>query len=162
MIGDQNHSNVVATWRRRDLMLTRRGWRCADCGRTTLVRRLACPGCGATAEAERVPLARRGTVRAISSAGAGLERLDQTTSRRVVALLELEGGQNIACLVAHADTVTLTSALRGQTLRLAVRRIPLGPLAEDEPIPYGLKATLDLSTRQVLKSRTETEDDKDS
>ena len=58
--------------------------------------------------------------------------------------VELRGG-------AYADSVTLLPHLRGASVRLAVRRVPLGPIPPGEPIPYALKAALDLSTRLALK-----------
>ena len=143
--------NVVASWRGRGALLGREGWRCAACGRLALARRRVCAACGAEGRAERAPLPRRGTVAAVSVAGAAVEHLDQVTGRKPAVLVELEGGARIACLLAHADSVSLAAAVRGQPVRLAVRRIPLAVDAS-EPIPYGLKAALDLETRAALKA----------
>ena len=142
--------NVVATWRGRGALLGREGWRCGACQRLSLARRRVCTGCGAVDRAERAPLPRRGTVTALSVAGAAVEHLDQVTGRKPAVLVELEGGVRIACLLAHADGMTLAAAVRGQPVRLAVRRIALA-IDASEPIPYGLKAALDLETRAALK-----------
>ena len=142
--------NVVATWRGRASLLGREGWQCGACMRFTLARRRVCSGCGALGRAEQAPLPRRGTVTALSLAGAAVEHLDQVTGRKPAVLVELEGGARIACLLAHADSITLAAAVRGQPVRLAVRRISLAVDAS-EPIPYGLKAALDLETRAALK-----------
>jgi uncharacterized OB-fold protein len=144
--------NVVASWRARAALLGRAGWRCAACGRLALAHRRVCTGCGAVGRAEPAPLPRRGTVAALSVAGAAVEHLDQVTARKPAVLVELEGGARVACLLAHADSITLAAAVRGQPVRLAVRRIPLA-VAASEPIPYGLKAALDLETRAALKAR---------
>jgi len=142
--------NVVATWRGRGALLGREGWQCGACKRFTLARRHVCAGCGAVGRAEAVPLPRRGTVSALSMAGAAVEHLDQVTGRKPAVMVELDGGARIACLLAHVDSMTLAPSLRGQPVRLAVRRIPLAVDAS-EPIPYGLKAALDLETRAALK-----------
>jgi uncharacterized OB-fold protein len=145
--------NVVASWRGRAAMLGRRGWACGACGRISLARRRVCAGCGAAAAMEQVALPRRGSVAALSPAGAAVEHLDQVSGRRAALLVELDGGRGrIACLLSHADSMTLFGELRGQPVRLAVRRIPLA-LGGDEPIPYGIKAALDLETRSALRSR---------
>jgi uncharacterized OB-fold protein len=143
--------NVVASWRGRAALLGREGWQCAACKRLSLARRRVCLGCGAVGKAERAALPRRGRVTALSVAGAAVEHLDQVTSKKPAVLVELEGGARIACLLAHADSMTLAAAVRGQPVRLAIRRIPLA-IDGSEPIPYGLKAALDLETRAVLKS----------
>jgi uncharacterized OB-fold protein len=143
--------NVVATWRGRGALLGREGWRCGACGRLALARRRVCNACGATDKAERAPLPRQGTVAALSVAGAAVEHLDQVTGRKPIVLVELEGGTRVACLLAHADSMTLAAAVRGQPVRLAVRRIPLA-IDASEPIPYGLKAALGLETRAALKA----------
>lgn len=152
--------NVVATWRGRAALLGREGWQCGACKRFALARRLVCPGCGAVGRAERAPLARRGTVAAVSVAGAAVEHLDQVTGRKPVVLVELDGGARIACLLAHADSMSLATAVRGQPVRLAIRRIPLAVDAS-EPIPYGVKAALDLETRAALKASTGSEGKKE-
>lgn len=143
--------NVVASWRARGALLGRTGWRCAACGRLALARRRVCLGCGAVDRAEPAALPRRGTVAALSVAGAAVEHLDQVTARKPVVLVELDGGGRVACLLAHADSMTLAAAVRGQPVRLAIRRIPL-QIGPSEPIPYGLKAALDLDTRAALKA----------
>jgi uncharacterized OB-fold protein len=148
--------NVVATWRGRSALLGRQGWRCAGCGALALARRRICTGCGAVGRAEPAPLPRRGTVAAVSVAGAAVEHLDQVTGRKPTVLVELEGGARIACLLAHTDSISLAAAVRGQPVRLAVRRIPLA-LGDSEPIPYGLKAALDLETRAALKAKAAAE-----
>ena len=48
----------------------------------------------------------------------------------------------------------------GQPVRLVVRRIPLA-IDASEPIPYGLKAALDLETRAALKSAAASEGKKE-
>jgi uncharacterized OB-fold protein len=143
--------NVVATWRGRGALLGREGWQCGACKRFALARRHVCAGCGAVGRAERAPLARRGTVSALSMAGAAVEHLDQVTGRKPAVLIELDGGARIACLLAHADSMTLAAAVRGKPVRLAVRRLSLAVDAS-EPIPYGVKAALDLETRAALKA----------
>jgi uncharacterized OB-fold protein len=145
-------ANVVAAWRARSWALARQGWACPACGRVSLVRRRACAACGQVGAAQPAALARRGTVAAACSAGAAVEHLDQVTGRRAAVLVELEGGARLACLLAHADSLSLMGELVGQPVALAVRRIPLA-LADDEPIPYGIKAVLDLETRATLKAR---------
>jgi uncharacterized OB-fold protein len=144
--------NVVAAWRDRAALLGRQAWICGACGRPSLARRRLCAACGAPAEARREPLPRRGTVVALSAAGAAVEHLDQVTGRKAAVLVELEGGGRVACLLAHADSVSLLAHLRGQPVRLAVRRIPLA-VAGGDPIPYGLKAAVDLETRAAIKAK---------
>jgi uncharacterized OB-fold protein len=143
--------NVVATWRGRGALLGREGWQCAACKHIALARRRICVACGAEARALPAPLPRRGIVTALSVAGAAVEHLDQVTGKKPAVLVELEGGTRIACLLAHADSISLAAAVRGQPVRLAVRRIPLA-IDDSEPIPYGLKAALDLETRAALKA----------
>ncbi|HLU65541.1 MAG TPA: hypothetical protein VKZ63_04670 [Kofleriaceae bacterium] len=145
-------ANVVAAWRGRAALLGREGWACVACGRISLARRRACVACGSTAGAERAPLPRRGAVAALSPAGAAVEHLDQVTGRKAAVLVELDGGARVACLLAHADSVSLMAELRGQPVRLAVRRVPLAVGAR-EPISYGMKAALDLETRSRLKEQ---------
>ena len=145
-------TNVVATWRDRAAALGRQGWRCAACGLVALARRRVCAACGAPARAERAALPGRGTVVALCAAGAAVEHLDQVTGRRAAVLVDLGGGQCIACLLAQADSIALLPALRGQPVRLAVRRMSLA-VPDGEPIPYGLKAAVDLETRGALKAQ---------
>jgi uncharacterized OB-fold protein len=145
-------SNVVATWRDRAGALGRQGWRCAACGRIALARRRLCAACGQPARAERAELPRRGTVAAVCNAGAAVEHLDQVTGRRAALWIELGGGARVACLLAHADSIALLGELRGQPVRLAVRRMSLA-VADGDPIPYGLKAAVDLETRIALKAK---------
>jgi hypothetical protein len=96
----------------------------------------------------------RGSVQAVTAAGASVEHLDQVTGRKPAVLVELAGGSGqLACLLQYADSVTLLPHLRGASVRLAVRRVPLGPLPAGEPIPYALKAALDLTTRLELKPK---------
>jgi uncharacterized OB-fold protein len=149
--------NVVAMWRARAGALGREGWKCRACGRLSLVRRRLCAGCGALTEAVRAPLPRRGQVAALSSAGAAVEHLDQVTGRKPALLVVLAGasseaGARIACLLCHADSVSLLGDLRGHPVRLAVRRISLS-LGDDEPIGYGVKAAVSLETRRQLMAR---------
>jgi uncharacterized OB-fold protein len=145
--------NVVAAWRARTWALGRQGWACAACGRVSLARRRACAACGKAAGVRAVPLPGRGMVVALSPAGGAVEHLDQVTGRKAALLVELDGGQaRIACLLTHADSLSLLPELRGQPVRLVVRRIPLA-LGDSEPIPYGIKAALDLETRGALKSK---------
>jgi uncharacterized OB-fold protein len=144
--------NVVASWRERRTMLAREGWACTACHRVSLARRRVCSACGALAVARQVPLARTGVVAALCAAGGAVEHLDQVTGRKAAVLVELDGGRaGIACLLAHADSVSLMGELRGQRVRLAVRRIPLA-VPDSDPIPYGFKAALDLDTRAALKA----------
>lgn len=144
-------TSVVSMWRRRAQRLARQGWACADCGRSFLVRRRACPVCGSVAGFRETPLPVRGTVRALTRAGASVEHLDQVTDHKPMVMLDLEGGHGfLTCLAAWSDAAILDS-LRNASLRLTVRRIPLGHLPAGEPIPYGLKATADLRTRLDVK-----------
>jgi hypothetical protein len=144
-------TSVVKMWRGRTALTGRSAWKCAGCGVLSLVRRRRCARCGALGvPTERAPLP-RATVAATTAAGASVEHLDQVTGRKPAALLELAGGAGqLACLLQYADSVTLLPQLRGASVRLAVRRVPLGPLPPGEPIPYALKAALDLSTRLEL------------
>jgi uncharacterized OB-fold protein len=145
-------SDVVAAWRARSWALGRRGWACPACGRVSLARRRVCAACGERGEAQPAALIRRGTVVATCAAGAAVEHLDQVSGRRSAVLVELDGGRTrLACLVAHADSVSLLDALVGQPVVLAVRRIPLS-LGDREPIPYGIKAVLELDSRSQLKA----------
>ena len=141
--------NVVAAWRGRAAALAREGWRCGGCGRLSLARRRICAGCGHAGEPAAAPLPRRGTVTALCPAGGAVEHLDQVTGHKAAVLVELEGGARLACLLAHADSVSLHPRLRGEPVRLAVRRSPLGA-GEREPLQYGLKAAVDLETRVRL------------
>jgi hypothetical protein len=145
-------TSVVKMWRGRAELTGRTAWKCSGCGVLTLVRRRKCGACGAVGvPSERAPLP-RATVRAVTAAGASVEHLDQVTGRKPSVFLELDGGLGrLACLLQYADSVTLLPQLRGASVRLAVRRVPLGPLPPGEPIPYALKAALDLSTRLSLK-----------
>lgn len=144
--------NVVASWRERAASLGRQGWRCSGCGRLGSACRLVCPGCGARGAAQPAPMPRRGQVLALCPAGAAVEHLDQVTAKKAAVLVELDGGGRVACLLAHADSVSLMTEVRGQPVRLAIRRIPL-QLAPGAPIPYGFKAALDLDTRRALKEK---------
>lgn len=142
-------TNVVATWRDRAAALGRQGWRCAACARISLARRRICAACGQPARAVRAGLPRQGTVTAVCGAGAAVEHLDQVTSKRAALMVELAGGQRVACLLSHADSISLLSELRGQKVRLAVRRMSLA-VPDGDPIPYGMKAAVDLETRAAL------------
>lgn len=148
-------ANVVARWRERGLALGRKGWACPACGKLALVRRRLCTGCGSTEAMAPAPLAPRGVVRAASLAGAAVEHLDQVTSRKAAVWVELDGGGQLSCLIGHADSVSLFGELRGQPVRLAVRKMELGEGHGAAPLHYGLKVALDLDTRIVLKSRVE-------
>jgi uncharacterized OB-fold protein len=148
----QQETNVVRLWRRRENTLGRQGWKCLGCGRLALVRRRACAACGSAKGFENAPLPARGKVAALTSAGMSVEHLDQTTPRKPSVLLDLGGGTRLACLLASVDSGDVMDHLRGADLRLAVRRIPLGHLSPDEPIPYGLKAAADLKTRASIKA----------
>src|SRR5690606_41517006 len=110
--------------------------------------RAGAPG-GRTAGARRAPWPGRGAAAALSPAGAGVEHLDQVTGRKAAVLVELDGGARVACLLAHADSVSLMAELRGQPVRLAVRRAPLAGGAP-EPSAYGMTAALDPETRSPL------------
>ena len=145
-------ANVVAGWRGRATALGRQGFRCSACGRRGSACRLVCPGCGARDSVEPAPMPRRGRVEALCQAGAAVEHLDQVTARKAAVMVELDGGGRVACLLAHADSISLMAEVRGQPVRLAIRRIPLA-LAPDAPIPYGFKAALDLDTRTALKGK---------
>lgn len=145
-------ADVVARWRDRALALGRQGWRCDGCGAVALVRRRRCAACGGEAIA-RAPLARTGVVRAASNAGAVVEHLDQVSGRKAAVWIELEGGGAMACLLAHADSVSLLGEVRGQPVRLAVRKQVLGEGDPAAPIPYGIKAALALETRAALKAK---------
>ncbi len=144
--------SVVKMWRRRTELTGRQGWKCAGCGVITLAQRRRCARCGALGlPTERTPLP-RGTVSAVTSAGASVEHLDQVTGKKPAVLVQLDGNAGLlACLLQYSDSVTLLPHLRGASVRLAVRRVPLGPLPTGEPIPYAFKAALDLSTRLALK-----------
>jgi uncharacterized OB-fold protein len=141
--------NVVAAWRGRATALTRQGWACSACGRLSLARRRICAACGQLAGATVAALPRHGTVAALCPAGGAVEHLDQVTGHKAAVLVELDGGARLACLLAHADSVSLHARLRGEQVRLAVRRIPLATGAA-EPLHYGLKAAVDLATRVRL------------
>ena len=58
----------------------------------------------------------------------------------------------MVCLLSHADSLTLMPDLRGAPVRLAVRRMSLA-VDDGAPIPYGLKAAVDLTTRSELKAK---------
>ena len=142
--------NVVHMWRRRGAILTRNGEQCSACGAMFLVKRRACPACASTAGFATTPLPLRANVEALCSSGASVEHLDQVTSRKPSVFLNLDGVGRIACLVADVDGGKL-DALRGQTLKLVVRKLALGHLPTSEPIPYGLKAAAELTTRRALR-----------
>jgi uncharacterized OB-fold protein len=144
--------NVVARWRERSTLLGRDGWQCSACQQRSLVARRLCAGCGAEASMVRAAMPRRGRVAAACLAGAAVEHLDQVTGRKAALLVELDGGGRIACLLAQTDAVSLWPSIHDQPVRLTVRRMALGPIDEAEPIPYGLKAALDLETRAALKA----------
>jgi len=151
----QDSANVVKMWRKRGELTSRQGYRCAACKAVALVARRACANCGATGESERVPLP-GGEIRAVTAAGLAVEHLDQVTSRKAAVYIELSGSAGkLACLLQHSDSTSLLPHLRGAPVRLAVRRVPLGPLPPGEPIPYALKAALDLRTRLALKPKPE-------
>jgi uncharacterized OB-fold protein len=145
-------TSVVKLWRQRALMTTRRALACAGCGAIALVARRACARCGSQAPQVTAPLP-RGTVIAKSAAGASVEHLDQVTPRRAAALVELDGGAGrVACLVAHADSLSAWSSLTGAGVRFGVRRQTLGELPSGEPIVYTFKATLDLRDKLARKT----------
>jgi uncharacterized OB-fold protein len=149
-------ANVVKMWRGRGEMLGRQGFRCTGCGAVSLVRRRLCARCGAGAATERTGLS-GGEVRAVTAAGLTVENLDQVTGRKAAVWIELSGGAgHLACLLQHSDSLSLLPHLRGAPVRLCVRRVPLGPLPPGEPIPYALKAALDLRTRLAHKPKPET------
>lgn len=148
-------NNVVKMWRLRGELSKRHGFRCAGCGNIALVERRKCPKCGSQEKPVSAPLP-RGTVRAVTNAGASVEHLDQVTGRKAAVLVELEGqAGHIACLLQHADSLTLLPHVRGASVRFGVRRAVLGPLPLGEPIPYTLKAVLDLRTRVSLQPKPE-------
>ena len=148
-------ADVVGAWRRQPIQMTRQGWRCSACDRVYMVRRLRCPHCDATDRLEATALPRSAVAEAVCNAGARVEHLDQVTDRKPVVLLKHDHGR-IACLVTATDGAL---PLRGESLRVVVRRIPLGHLPPGEPIPYGIKAAVDLSTRLRLKAEPEEEED---
>jgi hypothetical protein len=147
-------TSVVKMWRGRAQLTGRQGWKCGGCGALALVRRRVCARCGAVGVPTEQAALPRATVQAVTAAGASVEHLDQVTGRKPAVLVELAGGAGqLACLLQYADSVTLLPQLRGASVRLAVRRVPLGPLPAGEPIPYALKAALDLTTRLGLKPK---------
>jgi uncharacterized OB-fold protein len=146
-------TSVVQLWRQRALMTTRRALACSGCGAIALVSRRACARCGLGVEQREIQLP-RGTVAAQTAAGASVEHLDQVTARKATALVELAGGAGrLTCLVAHADSISVFSTLRGAPVRLGVRRQTLGEVASGEPIVYTLKATLDLRDKLARKPK---------
>lgn len=156
--GAQN--NVVKMWRLRGELSKRHGFKCAHCGVISLVERRKCAHCGSAEKPLAAPLP-RGTVRAVTNAGGSVEHLDQVTGRKAAVWVELEGkAGNIACLLQHADSLTLLPQVRGASVRFGVRRAVLGYLPVGEPIPYTLKAVLDLRTRVSLQPKPETSSNK--
>jgi len=152
-------SNVVQAWRRRGQLLTRNAWQCPDCFALAQVRRRACLACGSAAPVRQAALPATGQVVALTLAGAAVEHLDQVTARKPAVWVRLgQAGPTMACLAAHADSFRLLGALRGRQVRLVVRRIPLGALPNDEPIPYGVKVALDLAQRTALKQEVQPEE----
>lgn len=146
-------NNVVKMWRQRGELSKRHGFRCVACGTITLVERRKCAKCGSLEKPAAAPLP-RGIVRASTNAGASVEHLDQVTGRKAAVWVELEGNAgNLACLLQHADSLTLLPHVRGASVRFGVRRAVLGPLALSEPIPYTLKAVLDLRTRIAVQPK---------
>jgi uncharacterized OB-fold protein len=148
----ETDNNVVRMWRRRSVALARKGWKCAGCGRLALVKRLACPSCGSARGFEEAPLPQSGRAAALTSAGMSVEHLDQVTPRKASVLLDLGGAGRVAALLASVDSGDVMEKLRGQNLRLVVRKLALGHLPPGEPIPYGLKAAADLKTRSAIKA----------
>lgn len=147
------NNNVVKMWRLRGELSKRHGFRCPSCGTITLVERRKCAKCGSLEKPVAAPLP-RGTIRATTNAGASVEHLDQVTGRKAAAWVELEGNAgNLACLLQHADSLTLLPHVRGAGVRFGVRRAVLGPIPLGEPIPYTLKAVLDLRTRVSLQPK---------
>lgn len=138
--------DVVQTWRRRAQLTGRRAWSCV-CGAVSLVRRRACPKCGGV-DLQLRALAPEAKALAVTNAGATVEHLDQATGRKSAVLLD----NGIACLVADVDARTL-DGLRGQSLRLVVRRLTLGRVDSADPIPYGLKAAASVATRATLRKK---------
>jgi hypothetical protein len=118
------------------------------------VRRRACATCGSAEPAIAAALPRGGTVLARTVAGAAVEHLDQVSDRKATVLVDL-GGLRISCLVAHSDSVSLMDRLRGQKVRLTVRKTLLGEHHGSAPIAYTLKASLDHETRVALKTAKE-------
>jgi uncharacterized OB-fold protein len=147
------NNNVVKMWRLRGELSKRNGFRCPSCGVITLVERRKCARCGSLEKPVAAPLP-RGTIRATTNAGASVEHLDQVTGRKAAAWVELEGNAgSLACLLQHADSLKLLPHLRDASVRFGVRRAALGPLPVGEPIPYTLKAVLDLRTRVSLQPK---------
>jgi uncharacterized OB-fold protein len=147
------NNNVVKMWRVRGEVSKRHGFRCTSCGVISLAERRKCARCGSSAKPESAPLP-RGTIRATTNAGASVEHLDQVTGRKAAAWVELDGNAGqLACLLQHADSLTLLPHVRGAGVRFGVRRAVLGPLPLGEPIPYTLKAVLDLRTRVSLQPK---------
>jgi len=76
------------------------------------------------------------------------------TARKAAVWVELDGNAGqLACLLQHADSLTLLPHVRGAPVRFGLRRATLGPLPLGEPIAYTLKAALDLRTRVSLKPK---------
>lgn len=150
------NNNVVKMWRLRGELSKRHGFRCPACKVISLVERRKCARCGSLEKPVAAPLP-RGIIRATTNAGASVEHLDQVTGRKAAAWIELDGeAGNLACLLQHADSLTLLPHARGAAVRFGVRRAVLGPLPLGEPIPYTLKAVLDLRTRVSLQPKPET------
>ncbi len=150
------NNNVVKMWRLRGELSRRHGFRCLSCGTITLAKRRKCARCGSLDKPESAPLP-RGTIRAVTNAGGSVEHLDQVTGRKAAVWVEMEGNAgHLACLLQHADSLTLLPHVRGAAVRFGVRRATLGPLPVSEPIAYTLKAVLDLRTRVTLQPKPET------
>ena len=147
--------NVVAMWRRRPLLLRRRGWGCNGCGRVFLVSRRRCARCGASSGFTARPLPEGGVVIAASHRGAWIEDLDQTRHGVGAVLLDLGALGRIACTVAASEAIWSRDELRQARLRLAVRRLsPATDLAQ--PISYGPKAVADVPERaRLIRRRVE-------
>jgi hypothetical protein len=146
-------NNVVKMWRLRGELSKRHGFRCPSCGVISLAERRKCARCGSSEKPESAPLP-RGIIRAVTNAGGSVEHLDQVTGRKAAVWVEMEGNAGgLACLLQHADSLTLLPHVRGASVRFGVRRGALGPLPLSEPIPYTLKAVLDLRTRVSLQPK---------
>lgn len=147
------NNNVVKMWRLRGELSKRHGFRCPSCGTMSLAERRKCARCGSLEKSESAPLP-RGTIRAVTNAGGSVEHLDQVTGRKASVWVEMEGNAgNLVCLLQHADSLSLLPHVRGAAVRFGVRRAALGPLPVSEPIPYTLKAVLDLRTRVSLQPK---------
>ncbi|GAA0616476.1 hypothetical protein GCM10009547_18170 [Sporichthya brevicatena] len=76
------------------------GSRCADCGATYLLARIACASCGGASLVENVELATIGTVTAATVVHRGMPGVPTPFTSGVVAL---DGGGHVRCTLTGAD-----------------------------------------------------------